>query len=61
MVEVGKTPTAAHPFKVPMFHPFAPYTAFTCGAVILLKVLLKFWSFKVCFQPGSAPRHHSCK
>ena len=36
-VQIRKTPTAAHPFTFPTLHLSAPYAAFICGAVVLLK------------------------
>jgi len=37
MVQIRKTPTAAHPSASPMLHPSAPYASIICGTVILLK------------------------
>lgn len=37
MVQIRKTPTAAHPFTFPTLHLSAPYAALICGAVFLLK------------------------
>lgn len=57
MVQIRTTPTAAHPSTFPtLLHLPAPYAAVMCFSKMTAQVLVKFWSSKICFEPGHVLR-----